>query len=233
MVRGGPAVQLSMASYRSPSGPCFAGHCLVMTVDGVQTRVEQLQRGMEVITLKGPRKVAAIVRTALSSGQVLLCRVGDELDITPWHPIRSQGLGHGKWIFPAEISIPQVRPCNAVYSVLLVPDGAKDADAHCVCIGGTWCVTLGHGLTTLGNGDIRAHTFLGDYAKVLGEISRMYGFYDPYGIVKSAGTKRSRLDGTICGFVDENEAMESRGIAYELKKNCIRVGPGTTSSIHS
>jgi hypothetical protein len=78
-------------------------------------------------------------------------------------------------------------------------------------------VTLGHGLTSSASGDIRAHPFLGDYKKVLQEISHLDRFYDADGVVKSSGTKRSVVDGKICGFVGENKGFESVGIACDLR----------------
>jgi hypothetical protein len=190
---------------------------LVKVFGGMQVRVEQLKRGMKVMTLKGPREVAAIVRTSNSSGEEPLCRIGDGLEITPWHPIRAQGQGQDVWVFPIDKVAPQTRACDAVYSILLMPDGEKDADAHSIFIGGVWCVTLGHGLTSSASGDIRAHSFLGDYEKVLQKISYLRGFYDPDGVVNSSGTKRSVVDGKICGFVGDNKGLESIGIAYDLR----------------
>jgi Mg-chelatase subunit ChlD len=205
-----------MPGYNSPVGPCFNGHCLVKLFGGMQVRVEELKRGMEVMTLKGPRKVAAVLRTSTSSGEELLCRIGDVLEITPWHPVRAQN--QGVWVFPIDIVVPQPRPCEAVYSILLVPDSeSDDPEAHSASIGGMWCVTLGHGLTSSADGDIRAHTFLGSYDKVLKEISHLDGFYDADGVVKSSGTKRSVVDGKICGFFRENEGLESGGVTCELR----------------
>jgi hypothetical protein len=170
---------------------------------------------MKVMTLKGPREVAAIVRTSSSSGEELLCHIGDGLEITPWHPIRTQGHDQDKWVFPCDVVTPQARPCDAVYSILLVSNGVDDPDAHSVSIGGLWCVTLGHGLISSATRDIRAHAFLGNYEKVLNEISNLDGFYDTDGVVRSSGTKRTAFDGAICGFIKENEGPECGKTVYE------------------
>lgn len=211
----------SMSLYNSSSGPCFAGHCLVEVSGGMQVKVEQLKRGMEVTTLKGPRKVAAIVRTSNSSGELRLCRIGQGLEITPWHPIRRHGQGQGQdaWVFPTDRVAPETLACNAVYSILLVPDNEQDSDAHSVLIGGVWCVTLGHGLTNSATGDIRTHPFLGNYEKVLQEISSLRGFHDAGGVVESYGTRRTMVDGRICGFVGTNETPENMMNACELKSS--------------
>jgi hypothetical protein len=208
----------SMASYRSVVGPCFAGHCLLMGPDGEQMRVDQLKRGMEVTTLKGLRKVAAVVRTSSSAGETVLCQIGDGLEITPWHPIRTQRQGQWKWVFPADTVEPRARVCDAIYSILLVSHNEKDIDAHTVSIGGVWCVTLGHGLVTSESGDIRAHSFLGNYQKVLAEISRLDGFYETDGVAHSSGTKRSAVDGKICGFFASNDGPKYEKIVHGMRK---------------
>lgn len=193
----------SMSAYYSSSGPCFSGDCTVSLSGGGTVCVEELRRGMEIQTLKGARKVAVVVRTAIPSGEALLCRIGD-LKVTPWHPI----LSAEAWAFPADIAKPELVPCEAVYSLLLLPVAEQDAlDAHSVCVSGVWCVTLGHGLTSVGAKDVRAHAFLGDYEKVLRSLSRLDGFGDDDGVVRCGGTSRDPVDGTICGFSGE-ESME-------------------------
>jgi hypothetical protein len=44
-------------------------------------------------------------------------------------------------------AVPEVMPCNAVYSILLQPD-AETPNAHTICVADVWCVTLGHGITS-------------------------------------------------------------------------------------
>jgi hypothetical protein len=165
--------------------------------------VEDLKRGVEVQTLAGTNVVAAVVRTTVPAGEALLCRIGG-LKVTPWHPIVSPSRTDADdWVFPADITAPTLTPCDAVYSVLLLP--AKDnAPAHSVSIAGVWCVTLGHGLTAAGNSDVRSHCFLGDYESVLRALSRLDGFAGD-GVVRCVGTRRDPLDGTVCGFVGECE----------------------------
>jgi len=211
----------NMKAYYSSSGPCFAGSCLVAIPGGRYTRVDQLRRGMEVQTLCGTGKVAAVLRTHINSGETLLCRVGDLL-VTPWHPIVSKD-SNNTWVFPADVASPELLPCDAVYSLLLLraPEeatGAGDPNAHSVSIAGVWCVTLGHGLTT-GNTDVRSHGFLGDYRRVLKEFSKLKGFFDNDGLVQCVGTRRNSSDGTICGFVGEEEGKESGG-RFDLGARC-------------
>ena len=201
----------SMSSYNTASGPCFVGECLVRVPGEAEVRVEQLKRGMEIETMVGPRKVAAVVRTSIPSGETLLCTIGD-LKVTPWHPIAFLD----KWLFPADIAMPETMTCNAVYSVLLLPntsDSGKNigtnANAHTISVAGVWCVTLGHGITSSATGDVRTHAFLGNYEKVLRDISLLRGFHGSDGVVSCTGTKRSGIDQHICGFVGEREVTEN------------------------
>jgi hypothetical protein len=198
---------LSMSVYNSSAGPCFAGECLVKVPGGMQLRVEQLKRGMEIETMVGRRKVAAIVRTAVPSGGALLCKVGNLL-VTPWHPV----VFSEKWSFPADIVVPEVMACDAVYSILLLRESNEnveaDANAHTIFVGGMWCVTLGHGITSSATGDVRAHAFLGNYEKVVRDISFLDGFHGTDGIARCAGTQRSAVDQHICGFVGEKAGVD-------------------------
>jgi hypothetical protein len=186
----------SMKVYNSSAGPCFAGECLVkVSGAGAKVRIEQLTRGMEIESMVGPRTVAAVVRTAVPSGETLLCRIGD-LKVTPWHPVTVE---EGKWVFPADVAVAEAMACNAVYSILLQPD-LENPNAHTISVADVWCVTLGHGITKSASQDGRAHAFLGDYEKVLRNLSALDGFHTADGVVHCIGTRRSGVDRRICGF---------------------------------
>ncbi|GAB1316142.1 Inter-alpha-trypsin inhibitor heavy chain H3 [Madurella fahalii] len=203
---GGPSdsasPMLSMGRYRDVHGSCFAGSARVMVgVDGAaeglvleEVRIGRLRRGMRVLTPKGPRKVAAVLRTAVV-GQAM-CRVGSGgLLVTPWHPV-SMRAGEA-WVYPKEVAKRSVRYTGSVYSVLLERD--EDAEAHAVLVNGVWGVTLGHGLVA---GDkrteVRVHGFLGDYDKVkkaLGRLPKRSG-----GVVLGGGVTRDPETGLVDGF---------------------------------
>lgn len=188
----------SMSAYYSSVGPCFSGHCRVETSEGLTVRVDELKRGVAIRTLKGPKTIAAVIRTAIPLGEAELSVIGG-LEVTAWHPI----LRDGGWVFPASISSPHVKSCNAVYSVLLNQDETDHQDGHSICVEGIWCVTLGHGILT--GSDVRAHSFLGDYSQVLASLVHLPGFYQSDGIIRCAGTLRSRISGEICGFIAQDD----------------------------
>lgn len=211
MPGGRPSAPLaSMARYRKVAGPCFSGSSLVTLGSGDRVRVQELTRGMKVMTLRGSREVAVVVKTAIPSGEVELCKIGvDGLEVTPWHPI----LYLGEWVFPASLVEPQPQACAAIYSLLLLPSAEDDADAHTVLIGGVWAVTLGHGITSTSHSttkDVRVHEYLGSHEQILVDLSKMPGF-EGDGVVTSTGTRRDK-GGRICGFLTERESEDHHGM---------------------
>ncbi|OAA56319.1 von willebrand factor type a domain containing protein [Niveomyces insectorum RCEF 264] len=170
---------VSMSAYRNSTGPCFASFCRVALADGRRIRVNRLRRGMRVLTPRGPRAVAAILKTPVSSAPMVA--IG-RLLITAWHPVSHNG---ADWLFPCHDPAAQkntaVRYTGAIYSVLLQHDG--DVDAHALSIEGTWVVTLGHGLTAHGEDgeqeaeagaeDVRVHPVFGDYAGVCRRLASL------------------------------------------------------------
>jgi hypothetical protein len=173
---------------------------------------------MLVRTLEGQGRVATVVRTAIPRGETLLCRIAD-LRVTPWHPIFVEREGTSEWMFPASAVEPEPMACDAVYSVQL--DKADNEAAHSVSISGVWCVTLGHGLTAPESGDVRAHVFLGDYAKVLANLAQLEGFYGEDGVVECVGILRDPVDGRMCGFVGDKVA--SLNALVSEQRMCIKV----------
>lgn len=180
-----------MSSYRSVSGPCFAGGTTVRVSGGEVVKVEEVKRGMVVATPTGERRVEGVLKTVVEGA--VLCRVGDVL-VTPWHPVCKDR----SWDFPAEIAEEgPVLYTGAIYSVLL-EDG--DSEGHAIAVGsqGLWGVTLGHGI--LEGEDVRAHAFLGDHAAVKRELE-VLGENSPRddGVVVGGGVKRDG-QGLVCGF---------------------------------
>jgi hypothetical protein len=182
----------SMVSYNRRYGVCFAGDCQVLVEGGKTVALQELKRGMKVVTPKGTRRVGAVVRTAIESGRLMMCRIG-ELKVTPWHPIRVEG----KWVFPANEVEAQLEECNAIYSALLEPD--TDVDAHAFEVEGVTAVTLGHGLVESNGADARAHPFFGSYTKVLDSLRDLAGLESEDGVADCVGVHRDSA-GLICGF---------------------------------
>ena len=180
--------KIKMSSYNVSSGPCFAGSTPVKLASGQTVRMKQLRRGMAVQTPSGMRRVNLVLKTPVRGE--LICRVGDLL-VTPWHPISFDAKD---WHFPADIADRAVRYTGSVYSVLLQED--EDIAAHAVNVAGVWGVALGHGVVS--GEDVRAHGFLGNYAKVRKSLDRMG--VRRGGVVLGGGVKRDVNTGQVNGF---------------------------------
>ncbi|KAK0616764.1 ribosomal protein L13e-domain-containing protein [Immersiella caudata] len=163
--------KVKMSRYNRSSNPCFAGCETVVLARGEVVRIGKLRAGMKVLTPRGARKVVAVLRTMVR--QERMCVVGEEeVLVTPYHPVRT-GSGEA-WVFPKDVARREVRYTGSIYSVLLERD--TDVDAHAIMVGGVWGVTLGHGKMGVGNGDgdVRAHQFLGDYDRVIKSLARLH-----------------------------------------------------------
>ncbi|EPS40220.1 hypothetical protein H072_6003 [Dactylellina haptotyla CBS 200.50] len=188
----------SMSRYNVRGGVCFTGDCLVNLPDGTHMRIDGLRRGTAVLTAKGPAEISAIVKTKVS-GETEICTIG-EMKVTPWHPIFHEG----EWKFPADVVVPKMEACEAVYSVLLLP--SPYVDAHTMYIGGAKVVTLGHGLVEKPEAgrDVRNHEFFGNYEKVFDGLRELKGFYED-GVCECEGIVRDAETGLIKGFVAPRE----------------------------
>jgi hypothetical protein len=180
---------VSMSKYHDKYGSCFAAECLVRLADDTKVPVSSLKPDVEVWTVKGGRKVVAVVATAVD--EMEMCRIG-ELIITLWHPIC---VGQD-WIFPSQVANSPVTYTGVIYSLLL--EAGPDSEAHGVEVGGYLATTLGHGVTPAGDeNDARGHAFFGNYRKVLESLKGL-GFKD--GVYESRGVERNEKTGLVCGF---------------------------------
>ncbi|KAK2049350.1 von Willebrand factor type A domain-containing protein [Colletotrichum somersetense] len=192
--------RVRMSSYNTSSGVCFASSTPVQLASGRAVPIRALRRGAAVRTPSGPRRVVAVLRTPVR--REVMCRVGD-LVVTPWHPLSLDG---GKsWAFPASVADRRsVRYTGCVYSVLLQPD--RDAAAHALNVAGVWGVTLGHGIVS--GRDARAHTFFGDYKRVIRSL-RAVGV-GRNGMIVGGGVVRDPETGRVHGFKPHGKRSASR-----------------------
>ncbi|KAG9010628.1 hypothetical protein FRB93_003896 [Tulasnella sp. JGI-2019a] len=189
----------SMASYNSRFNPCFAGWCPILLADGTSLRLSNVTAGVRVKTLKGPKEIVGVIKTSIEGEKLEMCEIvngASKLIITPWHPIKQSEGRDGKWVFPADISEARMIDCDAVYSIIL--EAGNDPDAHGVYVGGTLCVTLGHGIERSEH-DVRAHPFLGSYSKVSQAFKNALDI-DGNGVVHAVGVERSEKTCLINGF---------------------------------
>lgn len=219
---------ISMSKYHNSFGVCFAGSTRVtLAATGAETqtrknidevapaggtiRIGRLRVGMRVQTPKGPRTVAAVLKTRVRRTD--MCLVGG-LMVTPWHPISLDGEG---WAFPAHVAHRPLRYTGSIYSVLLEP--GSDVDAHAIMVDGVWGVTLGHGLLDARESqDVRAHQFFGNYDMVSKDLARLQR--DMRGVLLGGGVKRDSRTGLVNGF--KRAALRpSRALTPALRKRPI------------
>ncbi|CAN8097760.1 unnamed protein product [Discula destructiva] len=193
----------SMRSWNDRELPCFAGRTMVALAGGEKVRIASLKRGMSVETPVGPRKVAAVVVTPVKKATMV--RLKGVL-VTAWHPVMlpgKEGEGHESpgWVFPCHASKERARYTGCVYSVLL--QRGENVDAHAIIMLGSgedspplWGVTLGHGL--LRGSDPRAHSFFGNYNRVVENLKRLTT--GNHGQFVTGGIERSTKTGLVCGF---------------------------------
>lgn len=198
-------VPVSMARYNNVGNGCFAAFTPVLLAGGKKVlKIHRLRAGMEVVTPRGPRKVAAVLRVAVRRAEMCylvaagpLGRGKRRLLVTPWHPVALHP--GGAWVFPRNQRMKTVRYTGAVYSVLLERD--EEPDAHAIFVGGLWGVTMGHGLTENVFGrpfDARAHEFYGVYDEVSRALARLP--QRPGGVALGGGLTRDPVTGKVNGF---------------------------------
>jgi hypothetical protein len=187
---------VKMSKYNRSSNPCFAGFCKVVLANGNTLPLSRLRPGMQVLTPVGSRNVSAVLKTRVRNEQAQMCWVGNELLVTPYHPISLDG---GRtWVFPIDVAktTSTVAGGLSVYSVLLQPD--KDERAHGIIVGDCLGITLGHGdVEAVASNDVTSHAFFGDYKRVARSMRRLPK--DKNGVFIGRGVKRNRA-GLVCGF---------------------------------
>lgn len=149
----GNAQQFQQSTY-TPTGPCFGGDGRVNLLNGIWKFIKDLRAGDVISNSDGDTAtIQCIIRTKVQGGSTWMVRRGDML-VTPYHPVR---IGQQKrWVFPADVSEPQLLPIDFVYNFVL-------DRKHIITISGQDSITLGHGF--VGN-PVVEHPFFGTDAIV-------------------------------------------------------------------
>jgi Mg-chelatase subunit ChlD len=169
---------IDMSHYMVAAGPCFAGDCYVRMNDNTYCKVRNLRKGDLVY---GGHKVACLLFTPAQS-KVEMIHFESGLKITPWHPMRQEGL---PWMFPAEHPGGQLMKTymDGYYNLVLETGHIVQMHEYDVC-------TLGHGFE---DNDVIAHPYFGTDAVVKdlkGYSGWDYGFImmDPLRLIRSSET---------------------------------------------
>jgi len=175
---------------------CVAGHCRVRVVPTGHHNatgavpLSDICAGDRVICPSGNSvEVEAVLVTPCVSGVASLVVASDELQITPWHPVRSviDDNPTSRWEFPRDRNGTVEVQCNEVITLLL--DEAAHGDDAAFMVGSTAVAALGHGNT---HDHVAAHAFWGTekVRKVLRQALRTHS--DEHG---GRGTGRVLLEG--------------------------------------
>ena len=154
----------SMGTFHNSSIPCFASGSVCL-FDGSRKEISEIVAGDKLKTSTGCHAVTCVVASKVKGGYIDLVQMGDDVIVTPWHPVRLKGTK--KWHFPIELmkNASSRTKCDYVYSLIL-DNGGND-----FLIGNYEAVSLGHNLTE----GIAKHFYLGSN-KVVKDISRMDGW---------------------------------------------------------
>jgi len=147
-------------------GGCFAPEAEVLArrPDGSveRARIDGLRAGDVVVTADGgSARVRCVVATECAGGRAMFSRFGGGLEVTEWHPVLD---GRGRWRFPVMLGERVLRPCAAVFNLVL-------ERGHVIDVNGVRCVTLAHGLT----GEVVGHPYWGT-AAVLRDLQAAPGW---------------------------------------------------------
>jgi len=179
---------VSMAVYNSSSNVCFGGDCLLTLADGKsKKKIKHVEKGDLIKSLHGlEAKILCVIKNPVSKNHVEMVQLKGGLKITPWHPIRLNGV----WTFPKEVanylSTKESLPCDTVYNFVL-------DKGHVVFVNDVECVTLGHGF----EGDVVSHPYFGTNL-VIRDLKKMKGWNEGCVEVDSKCIVRDPKNDLIC-----------------------------------
>ncbi|CAF0990373.1 unnamed protein product [Rotaria sordida] len=177
---------IDMSVFNNSDDPCFHGSCTVKLFDGSIKFVKDLRRGDRLYPHGGT--INYILKTICNNRQAQMVLLDSGLIITPWHPIRLNGV---TWVLPCSlVSCPTNIICEAVYSFAL-------DQGHTIWVNDIECVTLGHGFKE----DIVRHIYYGS-ERVIEDLRIMDGQQNCTGFIEiqSKWVIRNKRTGLVNGI---------------------------------
>ncbi|CAF2924759.1 unnamed protein product [Rotaria sp. Silwood2] len=166
--RANSGATIDMSVFNNSDNPCFHGSCTVKLFDGSIKFVKDIRRGDRLYPHGGT--INYILKTICNNQQAQMVLLDTGLIITPWHPIRLNGI---TWILPCSlVPSPTNITCDAVYSFAL-------DQGHTIWINDIECVTLGHGFKE----DIVRHVYYGS-ERVIEDLRIMDGEQNCTGFIE-------------------------------------------------
>ncbi len=181
------AAPVSMSVYSQPSGVCFDGFCEVSMFDKSTKLVKDIVKGDKVMTPNNKEATIRCVVKTTTNGRESLVSFEDGLLVTKWHPIRI----YGKWVFPTNLALAEVRVCSAVYSFLLETD-----DEHVMIINNIECIALAHNIDK----PVANHSYFGT-EEVIKDLMNMQGWDEGLIVIGQKSAVRDSLTNRVVKLV--------------------------------
>lgn len=179
-----PRAPVDMSVYMNRNAGCIAGEGQVLLAAGGLRSMNELKKGDMVQTPQGGAEVLCVVRTACTDGQADLVALPGGVHLTPFHPVRVQGV----WHFPLSLNKVQAQECDFVYNAVL-------AEHHVLVVSGSQCVTLGHGFVD----EVVKHDYLGTRA-VVDDLAQLQGWEEGLVDLTSQSFVRDAHTGLVAGL---------------------------------
>lgn len=180
------ATGVNMSLFLNASAGCFAGGTQILLADGSQQPIASIEPGTLVATPTGLAAVQALVTCRTQQRSQPMTQLGD-LWITPWHPVRMNGI----WQFPAQFAGCRERLLQVVYNLVL-------SSGHIVYAEGYEACTLAHGFT---DSPVVQHDFFGT-ERVLQDLAQVPGWEVGRPTFQNLVAIRDETTDVICGWRD-------------------------------
>ena len=192
----------SMSAYNNCGGGCCIGTSGVLMADKTIKEIQYLKKGDRIITADPNNynesqvsEVECLVFTKSYADKELLSTVNNNvasLSLTPYHPIIDTTTD--TWIFPNNISPPQVRRCKGVYTVVV-------KNRFPIIVQGFTYATLGHYIS----GDVIGHPFFGTNL-VINDLKK-FNTYDE-GFVTLEKINYKRENNTVISIEPQQDSSQ-------------------------
>tara|TARA_Y100000389_G_scaffold174692_1_gene184843 strand:+ start:2946 stop:5219 length:2274 start_codon:yes stop_codon:yes gene_type:complete len=175
---------VNMRAYNNPTGGCCSHHSLIQDDNMINIPVKDLTKGSKVMTYDEngyytPSEIECVIRTTCPGENALMVQI-DDLQITPYHPIKK----NNKWVFP--IMLGQLDLINTPYMYSFVTKNRKS-----VIINDYIYATWGHEL----KGNVIEHEYYG--SKVIDDIKKFPGYKKGLVCLENNMIKRGK-DNKVC-----------------------------------
>ena len=176
----------NMSTYNNAGGGCCIGSSCVLMADKTIQEIQYLKKGDKILTCDPNNynetpisEVECIVFTQSDQNVEQLSTIlnkNTSISITPYHPIINPITN--KWVFPCNISLPKVKVCKGVYTLVV-------KNRFPIIVEGFIYATLGHNIT----GEVIAHPFFGS-EKVINDLRKINTYNEGFVHLKKEDYKK-------------------------------------------